>query len=144
MCAIFIVVPIQDDTFLMLLNAHHETVNFVLPGQEEVRWELIIDTRLEEGFLETPKIFASSEEYEIGARSFSLLRLRVGEQSRARSLVEEAKTKLGKSTDEKKGRENENLESKKWMLSSKRSGGNNERFLKTWAMIRTFELPDVR
>jgi glycogen operon protein len=36
--------PIQDDTFLMLLNAHHETVNFVLPGQEEVRWELIIDT----------------------------------------------------------------------------------------------------
>ena len=37
----------------MLLNAHHETVNFVLPGQEEVRWELIIDTCLEEGFLET-------------------------------------------------------------------------------------------
>ena len=54
--------PIQDDTFLMLLNAHHETVNFVLPGQEDVRWELIIDTRLEEGFLKTPKIFASSEE----------------------------------------------------------------------------------
>jgi isoamylase len=54
--------PIQDDTFLMLLNAYHETVNFVLPGQEDVRWELIIDTRLEDGFLETPKIFASSEE----------------------------------------------------------------------------------
>jgi isoamylase len=30
--------PIQDDTFLMLLNAHHVPVNFVLPGQEEVRW----------------------------------------------------------------------------------------------------------
>ena len=26
------------------------TVNFVLPGQEEVRWELIIDTRLESRF----------------------------------------------------------------------------------------------
>ena len=36
----------------MLLNAHHEPVNFVLPGQEEVCWELIIDTCLE-GFLET-------------------------------------------------------------------------------------------
>ena len=24
--------PIQDDTFLMLLNSHYETVNFVLPG----------------------------------------------------------------------------------------------------------------
>jgi isoamylase len=76
--------PIPDDTFLMLLNAHHEAVNFVLPGQEEVRWELIIDTCLEEGFLETPKLFASSEEYEMGDRSFSLLRLRVGEQSHAR------------------------------------------------------------
>jgi isoamylase len=76
--------PIQDDTFLMLLNAHHETVNFVLPGQEEVRWELIIDTRLEEGFLETPKLFASSEEYEMVDRAFSLLHLKVGEQSHAR------------------------------------------------------------
>jgi ferritin-like metal-binding protein YciE len=33
-----------------------------LPGQEEVRWELIIDACLEEGFLEIPKLFASSEE----------------------------------------------------------------------------------
>ena len=86
--------PIQDDTFLMLLNAHHETVNFVLPGQEEVRWELIIDTCLEEGFLETPKIFASSEEYEMGDRSFSLLRFEGGRAvARASRIVEEAKTK---------------------------------------------------
>jgi pullulanase/glycogen debranching enzyme len=77
--------PIQDDTFLMLLNAHHETVNFVLPGEEEVRWEVILDTRLEEGFLETPKFLASSEEYEMGDRAFSVLRLRVGQQSHARA-----------------------------------------------------------
>ncbi|MBV9130431.1 MAG: hypothetical protein JO298_08585 [Verrucomicrobia bacterium] len=76
---------IQDDTFLMLLNAHHEPVEFLLPGKEEVRWELILNTVLEEGFLEDPKIFASSEEYEIGDRSFSLLRLRVGEKSHARA-----------------------------------------------------------
>jgi isoamylase len=94
--------PIQDDTFLMLLNAHHETVNFVvLPGQEEVRWELIIDTCLEEGFLETSKLFASSEEYEMGDRSFSLLRLRVGEQSHARAAWwKKRRQKLGKSSDE--------------------------------------------
>jgi len=35
---------IQDDTYLMLFNAHYEPLKFVLPGQEEVRWELIIDT----------------------------------------------------------------------------------------------------
>jgi isoamylase len=76
---------IQDDTFLMLLNAHHEPVKFLLPGKEAVRWELILDTVVEEGFLETPKIFASSEEYEMGERSFSLLRLTVGDQSQARA-----------------------------------------------------------
>ena len=86
--------PIQDDTFLMLLNSHHETVNFVLPGQEEVRWELIIDTRLEEGFLETPKIFASSDEYDIGDRSFFVTAFEGGRAvARARSVVEEARTK---------------------------------------------------
>jgi glycogen operon protein len=90
--------PIKDDTFLMLLNAHHESVNFVLPGQEEVRWELIIDTCLEEGFLETPKLFASSEEYEMGDRSFSLLRLRIGEQSHARAASwKKREQKLGES-----------------------------------------------
>jgi hypothetical protein len=34
----------------MLLSAHHEPMSFVLPGQEEVRWELVLDTRLEAGF----------------------------------------------------------------------------------------------
>ncbi len=77
--------PIRDDTFLMLLNAHHETLKFVLPGQEDVRWELILDTRIEEGFLETSKIFSAGDEFEIDARSFCLLRLSVGDQSHARS-----------------------------------------------------------
>ena len=90
---------IQDDTFLLLLNAHHEPVVFVLPGQEEVRWELILDTRLEEGFLENPKPYASAEEYEMGDRSFSLLRLGVGEQSHARAgSWKKRDQKLGKST----------------------------------------------
>jgi hypothetical protein len=69
----------------MLLSAHHEPMSFVLPGQEEVRWELVLDTRLEDGFLEDPKVLASSDEYPIGDRSFSLLRLRLGGQSQARA-----------------------------------------------------------
>jgi hypothetical protein len=107
---------------------------------------LIIDTRLEEGFLETPKIFASSEEYEIGDRSFSLVRLRVGEQSHARAASwKKRKQKLGKSTDEEKARERMNtLRVRNRSSPANAFGGNNERFLKTSAMIRTFELPDVR
>ncbi|MEA3188182.1 MAG: isoamylase, partial [Chthoniobacter sp.] len=77
--------PIHDDTFLLLLNAHHEPLKFVLPGQEDVRWELIVDTRLEDGFLETPKILAAADEHEMEARSFCMLRLSVGEQAHARS-----------------------------------------------------------
>jgi hypothetical protein len=84
---------IQDDTYLMLLNAHHEPLSFVLPGQEEVRWELVLDTRVEEGFLEDPRVFASSDEYEIRDRSFSLLRLRLGEQSQARAASRKKRTK---------------------------------------------------
>jgi isoamylase len=90
---------IQDDTYLMPLNAHHEPVSFVLPGQEEVRWEVVLDTRVEEGFLEDPTVFASSDEYEIGDRSFSLLRLRLGEQSQARAASRKKREqKLGKSS----------------------------------------------
>ena len=95
--------PIQDDTFLMLLNAHHETVNFVLPGQEEVRWELIIDTCLEEGFLETPKALRLLRGIRDGRSLFFVTSFEGGRAvTRARRLVEEARAKIGKSSDEKK------------------------------------------
>jgi isoamylase len=36
---------IQGDTFLILLNAHHETIPFKLPlHQEDQQWELVLDT----------------------------------------------------------------------------------------------------
>src|SRR4029453_10845206 len=37
---------IRDDTFLLLLNAHHEPIDFVLPAHRaRMRWELVLDTR---------------------------------------------------------------------------------------------------
>jgi glycogen operon protein len=37
---------IVDETFLLLLNAHHETLLFTLPApQQGQRWELMLDTR---------------------------------------------------------------------------------------------------
>ncbi len=37
---------VSDGTFLVLLNAHHEPIDFVLPRTEaRQRWELIVDTR---------------------------------------------------------------------------------------------------
>ncbi len=77
--------PIRDDTFLVLLNAHHEPLPFVLPGQEDVRWELILDTQLESGFLETAKAFSAGDELEMRDRSLCLLKLTIGDQSHARA-----------------------------------------------------------
>jgi glycogen operon protein len=77
--------PIHDDTFLMLLNAFHEPLNFVLPGQEDVRWELILDTQNEAGFLEPPQIWSAGDDFELGGRTFCLMKLSVGEQSHARA-----------------------------------------------------------
>jgi glycogen operon protein len=77
--------PIRDDTFLILINSHHEPVNFVLPGEQDVKWELLMDTRLEEGFPATPETLAAGDEFALMERSFSLFRVSTGEHSHARS-----------------------------------------------------------
>jgi len=44
--------PIQDDTYLLLMNAHFEPLTFILPGREEIRWQTVINTAVPTGFLE--------------------------------------------------------------------------------------------
>jgi isoamylase len=77
--------PIRDDTFLLLTNAHHEPLPFILPGEEDVGWELILDTQVEAGFLERPKKLAAGDELEVRDRSLCLLRLTTGSEAHARS-----------------------------------------------------------
>jgi hypothetical protein len=76
--------PIRDETFLLLINAHHEAVPFVLPGEENIEWELILDTANEEGFLPATKKLGSGDEVDIGERSACLLKLTAGAQAQAR------------------------------------------------------------
>jgi isoamylase len=76
--------PIRDDTFLFLINAHYETISFLLPGQEHIEWQLLIDTATESGFLPEPKIFASGEELPVIDRGVCLLKLSAGAQAQAR------------------------------------------------------------
>lgn len=66
--------PVTDDTFLLLFNAHHENVPFTLPGRNGMRWQLLIDTALEEGFLPKPKERKAQEPLELLQRSFCLLK----------------------------------------------------------------------
>jgi glycogen operon protein len=75
---------VRDDTFLLLINAHYESVPFVLPGEEQLEWAQILDTENDEGFLKTLKKFPSGDYVDLGARSASLFVLTQGEQPRAR------------------------------------------------------------
>ena len=76
--------PLRDDTFLLLLNAHYESIPFVLPGEENLEWAQILDTTNEDGFLKTLKKFPSGDDVDLGARSASLFILTQGEPLRAR------------------------------------------------------------
>lgn len=75
---------IRDDTFLLMLNAHYEPVKFTLPGKEEVEWELILDSRLDDGFAEKGCILKAGDEYELLDRSVVLWKLHTGSGASAR------------------------------------------------------------
>jgi len=76
--------PIRDDTFLLLINAHYEPIPFVLPGQEHIEWQLVLDTMDPNGFLMEPKKFASGDDVDIGGRAACLFQLVSGAQAQAR------------------------------------------------------------
>ena len=76
--------PIRDDTFLLMINAHYEAIPFVLPGQEHIEWQMVLDTASDEGFLQEGKYFASGDDVEVHDRSTVLLKLVGGSQAQAR------------------------------------------------------------
>ena len=67
---------ISDDTFLLLLNAHHEPLPFTLPAHRPgVKWELLLDTRAADGRrLHRPR--KGGETYSLDGRCLAVLRLR--------------------------------------------------------------------
>src|SRR5436305_5539797 len=77
--------PVRDDTFLLLINAHYEPIPFVLPGQENLEWQLILDTMDPDGFLAEPGKFASGDDVDLGGRACCLLQLVKGAQAQARA-----------------------------------------------------------
>jgi isoamylase len=67
---------IRDDTLLILLNAHHEPLPFILPAHRRgVRWELMLDTRTRDG-LRRQRPLKGGEPYDLDGRSLAVLRLR--------------------------------------------------------------------
>ena len=76
---------VRDDTFLLLFNEYYLAADFVLAGESDVRWELLLDTRLETGFAEVPETYCAGAVLELESRSMCVLRLSRGSQEQARS-----------------------------------------------------------
>ncbi|MGH7265059.1 MAG: glycogen debranching protein GlgX, partial [Candidatus Rokuibacteriota bacterium] len=75
---------IVDDTFLVLVNAHHEAVPFVLPAHRKgVRWEPVVDTRAADPRGGDADL-RGGESYELGGRSLALFRLGRSDAGRPR------------------------------------------------------------
>jgi glycogen operon protein len=69
--------PIVDETFLVLLNAHHEPLPFILPAHKRgLRWQPILDTAASRFRLKRVRILKGGEGYDLEARSIAVLLLR--------------------------------------------------------------------
>jgi len=64
--------PVEDDDLLLLLNAHHDAVEFVLPGGGQGRWDAIVDTSFADGLAEV-RAYPSAAAYPLQGRSAVLL-----------------------------------------------------------------------
>ena len=65
--------PVSDDDFLLLFNAHHEPLPFVLPAAEwGESWLMEIDT--DDGFVEGEVLVAAGETVTVEGRSMVVLR----------------------------------------------------------------------
>lgn len=64
---------VQDDDFILLINAHHEPIHFVLPRfHRSMGWHCLMDTDIEMG-LASDGNFACGDSYPLNGRSIALL-----------------------------------------------------------------------
>ena len=67
---------IQDDTFLLLLNAYEKSIAFRMPDHVGIaRWHVDIDTFFVDGKRPDRRTFSTGESYPLEGRSTTLLRL---------------------------------------------------------------------
>jgi glycogen operon protein len=71
---------IVDDTLLILLNAHYETISFRLPAhRRKLRWEVVLDSFDPNLDRKKHRLMRGGEIYDLKDRSLVVLRLPIGE-----------------------------------------------------------------
>jgi glycogen operon protein len=64
---------LRDDNFLLLLNAHHDAIEFLLPEMRAgSRWQVLLDSAFEQG-LAVDGRFSTGERYRVDGRALALL-----------------------------------------------------------------------
>jgi glycogen operon protein len=72
-------VAAHDQTLLLIVNAHHETVDFKLPKSEGARsWLRLLDTHLFGSKDDKEEVFRVGQKYQVPGRSLILFQLRTG------------------------------------------------------------------
>ncbi|NSC24478.1 glycogen debranching protein GlgX [Streptomyces albus subsp. chlorinus] len=64
---------ITDDSFLLLFNAHHEPLDFVIPADHGRQWQAVVDTAQEAAFQEDGPKVAAGECLRLADRSMRVL-----------------------------------------------------------------------
>ena len=72
---------ITDDMLLILISAHNDNLEFVMPAhRDDIEWELILDTRYQSGKPDAPLMTPGGNIYTLIAHSLALFRLRQAER----------------------------------------------------------------
>lgn len=71
--------PLVDDTLLIILNSHHEPVDFTLPADQGVQpeWELLLNTREVTGSRKQQPL-PGGKPFQVESRSLAMLRVKSG------------------------------------------------------------------
>ncbi len=67
--------PLHDDDFLIIFNAHHDTIDFRIPAADAPGWHVVVDTSRDDGLLADGTV-QPSERYAIAGRALALLERR--------------------------------------------------------------------
>ena len=67
--------PILDDTFLLLINAHHEPIQFTLPPPSaNMQWQLVLDT-VQDVIPAHAPLITEGKHYNLKDRSLALMQI---------------------------------------------------------------------
>ena len=87
----------MGETVLILLNAHHEPIPFLLPKhQPERHWERLIDTSSP---MSEVQYFEGEQAYDLQGRSLAVYRLRERHEPAGRALSVEQTSRLFEGTE---------------------------------------------